>query len=303
MSGTVLILGGSGRFGRHATQAFTQAGWQVRQFDRKRDLLDTAARGADVIVAGWNPSYEHWAAEVPRLHAAIRAAALAHDALVILPGNVYVFGPEGDTRWTETSPHRATNPLGRIRAGMEAAYRAEGVRTLVLRAGDFIDTRASGNWFDMIMLPKVAKGRLTYPGNPDLPHAWAFLPDLARAAVLLADRRDSLNRFEDVPFPGHTLSGHQLAEALSRSNGHPVRARRMAWWPLRLFWPFKPVIKHLFEMRYLWNTPHSLDGARLQALLPGFAQTPLETALRAAQSEREVDPDQPMPARAQVSAV
>lgn len=35
MTGTVLILGANGRFGRVATQAFAHAGWQVRAASRK----------------------------------------------------------------------------------------------------------------------------------------------------------------------------------------------------------------------------------------------------------------------------
>jgi uncharacterized protein YbjT (DUF2867 family) len=51
MGGTVLILGGSGKIGRHAARAFAEAGWEVRRWTRGTDLVE-AARGADVIVTG-----------------------------------------------------------------------------------------------------------------------------------------------------------------------------------------------------------------------------------------------------------
>ncbi len=35
MTGTVLILGATGRFGRNTGDAFRAAGWTVRAFDRK----------------------------------------------------------------------------------------------------------------------------------------------------------------------------------------------------------------------------------------------------------------------------
>ncbi|SNT34623.1 hypothetical protein [Antarctobacter heliothermus] len=57
MVGTVLILGGNGRFGRNAAEAFWNAGWRIRLFDRAEDDLAQAAQGADVIVNGWNPAY------------------------------------------------------------------------------------------------------------------------------------------------------------------------------------------------------------------------------------------------------
>ena len=282
MTQTVLILGATGRFGRHCASAFAAAGWQLRRFDRARDDLAQAARGVDVIVAGWNPPYQHWAAQVPALHEQVRQAALANDATVILPGNVYVYGPDAPFGWTAETPHLARNPLGRIRVQMEAAYRKAGVRTILLRAGDFLDTEASGNWFDKVMAPKLPKGILTYPGRPDTQHAWAYLPDLARAAVALADKRAALPRYLDLPFPGYTLTGQQLEDALAQALAQPVQLRRMSWAPLHLMRPFMPMMKHLFEMRYLWDLPHQLDGAAFQNYLPEFIPTPVEQALQQA---------------------
>ncbi|WP_412565122.1 epimerase [Thalassobius sp. MITS945101] len=295
MTQTVLILGPTGRFGRHAATAFANAGWQVRRFDRARDDLSEAADGADVIVAGWNPEYQDWARLVPGLHAEVRRAALANNATVILPGNVYVYGPDAPFGWTAQTPHRATNPLGRIRIEMEATYRREGVRTIVLRAGDFVDTEASGNWFDKIMAPKLSKGILTYPGRTDVPHSWAFLPDLARAAVGLAENRSELASFADIGFPGYTITGHELRQALAHALGHPVEVRQMSWAPLHLMRPFMPVMKHLFEMRYLWNLPHRLEPTDFETALPNFPATPVEAALRQATAHLAL-PTVPLPA-------
>lgn len=299
MTRTVLILGASGRFGRACDAAFSAAGWKARRFDRKRDSLRQMAMAADVIVNAWNPFYPDWAKQVPRLHAQVIEAAKASGATVIVPGNVYVFGADTPAPWSEHSPHLAQNPLGRIRCEMEAAYRASGVRTILLRAGDFIDTSASGNWFDTVMAAKLGKGRFTYPGNPEIPHAWAYLPDLARAAVQLAER-DDLEVFEDIPFPGYTVTGQEMLDALNRVLARPAVLKPFAWWPLRLASPFWPMGRCLCEMRYLWDTPHRLDGARFDALLPRFRQTPLPQALASAVPtsllQLDIRPDQPVAA-------
>ncbi|CAN0589800.1 unnamed protein product, partial [Ectocarpus sp. 12 AP-2014] len=169
---------------------------------------------------------------------------------------------------TATSPHAATNPLGRLRREMEESYRASGIPTIILRAGDYIDTESSGNWFDRIIAARVHKGRVTYPGNPDAPHAWAYLPDLARAMVCLAERADSLPAFADIPFPGYRLTGHEMTDHLARITGRKIRTRRFPWWALRLSEPVWPMAKHMREMRYLWSTPHWLDGRDLDDLCP-----------------------------------
>ncbi|SFK92569.1 epimerase [Shimia haliotis] len=279
MTKTVLILGATGRFGRNAATAFESAGWDVRRFDRSKDTLRQAVHGVQVIVNAWNPPYYDWAAQVPGLHADVIEAARLVDATVIVPGNVYVFGDGNGGTWDVTTPHLAQNPLGKIRRDLEDAYRESGVRTIVLRAGDFLDTEPSGNWFDMIMAPKLAKGVFTYPGATDIDHAWAYLPDLCRAAVQLAEKRDELNRFEDVPFPGYTLSGEKMADRLAAVTGRSISLKKMNWLPIQLARPFWKLAPHLLEMRYLWNMPHRLSGARLNVLLPEFQHTPLERAL------------------------
>jgi nucleoside-diphosphate-sugar epimerase len=280
MTRTVLILGGHGRFGRYASEAFAAAGWQVRGFDRARDDLDTAMRGAEVVVSAWNPpGYHLWNQALLEQHARVAAAARREGSTVILPGNVYVFGPEAPSPWRPDTPHLASNPLAQFREKVEQTYRASGAQTIVLRMGDFIDGRSQGNWFESYIAKSVPSGFIRYPGDPEAPHAWAFLPDAARAAVALAERRGSLAQFEDVPFPGYTLSGRELAGAITRATGKPVAVKPFQWGMMRLLRPFMPVLKGVFEMRYLWSLPQRLDGARLAELVPGFEPVPAEKAL------------------------
>jgi nucleoside-diphosphate-sugar epimerase len=296
MPNTALILGATGRIGRHADRAFSDAGWTVRRFRRGQDLTQ-AARGADVIVNGWNPPYSQWQAQVPGLTAQVIAAAQSSGATVILPGNIYVYGPDMPALIGPETSHRAEHPLGLVRREMEADYRKAGVRTIVLRAGDFLDDQPSGNWFDKVIAKRATKGRLSYPGRTDVAHAWAWLPDLARAMVELAEIRDTLPGFTDLAFPGLTLTGAELAQGCAQILERPVAVNRMSWLPLHLARPFWSEAKFLLEMRYLWDAPHQLDGAALDRLLPERAQTPLASVLARA-LQFDVDPDQPVPRRA-----
>ncbi len=282
MSKTVLVLGSSGRFGRHACACFQSAGWQLRRFRRDGQNLKEAARGVDVIVNGWNPAYPDWQRQVPALTAQVIAAAKTAGATVIVPGNIYVYGKGAPAVLRADTPHAATNPLGRVRRTMEETLRASGVRCILLRAGDFIDTRPSGNWFDKVMTAKLAKGNFIYPGPADCPHGWAFLPDLAQVAVDLAERRAQLARFEDIGFGGYSVSGQEMAQALSAVCGREIALRRLNWLPFRALSPVAPMLRHLCEMRYLWAMPHRIDESRLREILPRYAITPLPGALRQA---------------------
>ena len=63
-----------------------------------------------------------------------------------------------------------------------------------------------------------------------------------------------------------------------------------------------PLWREILEMRYLWDTPHGLDGRALARWLPSFRATPLPVALRASLAEMGMTvgaAGQPRPARAQ----
>lgn len=282
MPRTALILGSSGRFGRNMAEALTRHGWTVRKFDRATDNLPDAAIGADLIVNAWNPPYSQWADTVPKLTKQVIDAAKTSGAAVMIPGNVYVYGEDLPPVLAPDTPHRSTHSLGQIRRTMEAAYRDAGVKTVILRAGDYLDTEASGNWFDQIVAAKIAKGKFSYPGPLDLVHAWAFLPDLAEAGAQLVGALEDLPVFCEFTFEGFSLTGQEMADAIARATDQRVRAKSMSWLPIRIARPFWREAKHLLEMRYLWKNPHRLDGTALAERAPGFAPTPLDDALRQA---------------------
>ncbi|MCT8161935.1 NAD-dependent epimerase/dehydratase family protein [Pseudoruegeria sp. SHC-113] len=284
MTKTVLILGGRGKIGRHATEAFWNAGWCVRQFDRETDDLIEAAKGCDVIVNGFNPpAYHDWDTLLPRLTAQVIAAAQASGATVILPGNVYNFGDQPGP-WSETTPQEPCARKGEIRKSIEASYRAaaaRGVQTIVLRAGDFIDPAHEGTLMALVIMKDLAKGRLTTLGDPGVTRAYCYLPDWARVAVLLAEKRESLAPFEDVPFEGHAFSMLALKAELERQLDRPLKLARFPWWYMTVASPFWELAREMREMRYLFETDHALDGTKLARLLPAFEPTPLPEVMAA----------------------
>lgn len=287
MTRTALILGATGRFGRTMETALTTAGWITRKFNRATDDLARSAKGVDLIVFGWNPTYDKWAALVPGQTRNIIAAAKANNATVLIPGNVYVYGENSPDIWRESTPHRATNPLGQIRITMEQAFENSGVKTILLRGGDFLDTEPSGNWFDRIICKNLARGTFTYPGNPNIARSWAYLPDFCHAFVQLAEERDSLQKFTTLNYEGYTLTGTEMARVLG------VKPTQMNWLPIHLARPFWPLARHLLEMRYLWDKPHQMDGTALRAILPDFRETPISEALASAASF-QINPNKPV---------
>ena len=295
MTKTVLILGGSGKIGRHSATAFWKAGWQVRLYDRARDDMTEAARGCDVIVNGLNPpNYHNWAEIVPAITKQVIAAARASGAMVVIPGNVYNFG-EVNGEITETTPQTPCSRKGRIRVEMERAYRDAGVKTLVLRAGNFVDPERNGDVMSLLILGATKRGKITALGDPDAMQPYAYMPDWARAVVSLVEMRDRLARFEDVPFPGHSFTVNDLRARLETELHRPLRLSRFPWWAMRLAAPVWELARELIEMRYLWDMPHSLSGEKFYRLLPGFEFSDMREVMLAGLPP-EIHPDQPVSA-------
>ncbi len=305
---SVLVLGANGRFGGAVVQAFTAAGWRVLAQVRRvpaapfpssasavtAPLADTAAlaaaaAGARAVVHAVNPLYTRWDAEALPLARLGMDVAERLGARFMLPGNVYNFGARMPALLHPDTPQHPTTTKGRQRCAIEAeiAGRAaqDRLRGIVIRAGDFYGA-GSGSWFDQVIVKDIARGRLVYPGPTGVPHAWAYLPDLAQAFVRVASRPEG-RPFETLHFEGHTLTGAELlsligsaAEDLGLHPGRGWRRGGLPWGLIRAVGIVHPLWRELARMSYLWRVPHALDGSALQAAVGPLQATPAADALR-----------------------
>lgn len=309
MSKSVLVLGANGRLGRVVVQAFADAGWTVLA-QARRPLPEPASAnvrhvsaplggvaalvesmgGADVVVNAINPLYTRWDSEALPMARAANDVALRLGAVMIFPGNVYNFGASMPALLTETSEQHPTTQKGMIRRQMEQELRdraADGLRSLVVRAGDFFGGPGSGTWMDMAILKNLAKGRATYLGPMNVVHSWAYLPDLARTTVALAEVRSQCAVHEVFHFPGHAVTGTQFVDALTDAarrthilapNG-TLKVAGFPWPIVRLGGLLIPIWREVCKMRYLWNVPHRLSGDKLAQAIGAIPHTPIEQAL------------------------
>ncbi|MGK5072278.1 NAD-dependent epimerase/dehydratase family protein [Janthinobacterium sp. ZB1P44] len=307
---TALVLGATGGIGGEMVRQLLAAGWRVRALTRgetpsprsdniewlrgdalaRADVL-AAAKGCAVIVHAVNPpGYRHWGRLVlPMLDNTI-AAAMAEGATIVLPGTVYNFGPDAFPVLAEDAPQHPLTRKGAIRVELEARLErasTQGARVLIVRAGDFFGPRAGNNWFSQgLVKPGHSVRSVLYPGAPGVGHQWSYLPDVARTMVQLLAMRATLPAFARFHMAGHwDHDGRQMTGAIVRvvaqATGTAPAIRRFPWWLVALASPFVATLREMREMRYLWQTPLSLDNARLLALLGQEPHTPLDEAVRA----------------------
>ena len=303
---TAIVIGANGAFGKSVAKALSAKGWQITGFMRtakpsalyhhiiEGDAQDTeqveaACASQSLIIYGVNPPYNEWARDaVPMLKTTI-AAAKTSSATILFPGNIYNFGPDAGTTLTESTPQNPVTKKGKIRVAMENELNAaahDGVVTMVLRCGDFFGAGATSTWFEAGLFggkPGIPKS-IAYPGDINIGHSWAYLPDIGEAAAQLIETHNP-HGFEAFNFPGHfTASGTELVDAinaaLSQKTGKKLPVKAFPWGWLQMVRPFIPMVNELFEMRYLWDVPHRLDGTKLEAIIGPIPQTPLIEAVR-----------------------
>ncbi|HEX3397828.1 MAG TPA: NAD-dependent epimerase/dehydratase family protein [Steroidobacteraceae bacterium] len=308
---TALIIGITGSIGREVSGALMRRGWQVRALHRdpaaaaasgtfpdtvhwvkgdamQLDEVIEAARGTALIVHAANPpKYRNWRGlALPMLDNTI-AAARMHGARILLPAPIYNYGANAPRVLKENSPQIPTTRKGQVRVEMELQLQKAslyGVSSIVVRAGDFFGPGAGSSWLTQGMVRGRGRVRtVSYPGEPTVGHAWAYLPDLAETMVRLVECERPMGAYEVFHFRGHWCErGVEMAEAACRALGISTRRiKPFPWWAVKLSSPFVNVCREMLEMRYLWQVPLELHNEKLHALIGPESHTPIEVALAA----------------------
>ena len=161
-------------------------------------------------------------------------AAERNGALLVCLENLYGYGPTGGKPMTEDLPLAATTVKGRTRAAMTAellaAADAGRVRVAIGRASDFFGPGVTqgSTLGERVFGNALAGMRADFIGNPDLPHTYSYVPDIAAGLATLGTDARAAGQVWHLPgpatvhHPGAPGSGGRRGRASCR---HPVAAQ------------------------------------------------------------------------------
>ena len=310
MDRTALVLGATGGIGGETAATLLKHGWKVTALARKPPArrgaddplagiawivgdamnagdVKSAATGASVIVHAVNPpGYRGWGKLVLPMMDNTIAAARATRARIVLPGNVYNFGPDAWPHVAEDAPQHPPTEKGRIRVELERRLEAfchEGGSALILRFGDFFGPRNGSNWFAQgLVKPGRRLASIGWPGVKGVGHTWTYLPDAAETIARLLDKGEALPAFARFHMQGHWDSdGSEMPRAICTALGRNVKTAPIPWALLGAMGLFQETMRELYKMRYLWRNALRLDNARLVQFLGEEPHTPLVQAVAA----------------------
>ena len=298
----VHVVLGAGQIGPLVARRLVARGLPVRLVRRGRfgvevapgveavtaDVLDpiaaaAALRDAAVVYHCVNPIYTAWATQLmPLTHAVIDATAAAGADLVVLD-NLYMYGRAPDGVMPEDAPIAPCSRKGELRARAAAALIAARDRIAVTigRASDFIGPGATlAAVFGDRFWPRALAGKPGEVfGDPDQPHSYSYVPDVADGLVTLGTDPRARNQLWHLPV-NPAQSTRALIAEVGRALGTDLATVRVPPWLLRGLGVFAPTLREIAEMTYQWRAPFILDDRRFRTTF-GTAATPWRDALPA----------------------
>ncbi len=296
------VVFGAGQVGRVLSARLAAAGLAVRLLSRNRpDLLPAgvewravdasdpelavdAAKGARVIYQCLGAPYTQWPQLFPALQRGALAAAERNDALLVSLENLYGYGPTAGIPMNEDLPLAATTVKGRTRAAMTAelleASNAGRVRIAIGRASDFFGAGVTETTLGERVFANALLGkRADFIGNPELPHTYSYVPDVAAGLATLGTDDRAAGGVWHLPGP-ETVTTRAVLDLLATEVGHPVGIRSVPKPLMRVLGVFNPLMRELAEMAYQAEEPFVLDTTKYQSVF-GNSGTPLPTAIAA----------------------
>ncbi|MCF4122528.1 NAD-dependent epimerase/dehydratase family protein [Antribacter sp. KLBMP9083] len=297
------VVVGAGQVGAHVALRLAEQGHEVVLVSRsgsgpdhpgvRRERADASdgaavaalARDADTLYNCVNPAYHRWLTDWPPVAAGLLGAAQTTGAGYVILGNLYVYGPPSGPMGEDhaIAPSSAKAAVrARLWEEALAAHEAGRVRVTELRPSDYFGPgcRDQSHLGDRFVPPLLAGRPTRLAGDPDQPHSWSYVPDVAAALVAAGTGDDAWGRAWHIP-TGPAVTYRAMAERLCEIAGAPTpRVGSIPGWLVELGGLASPMMRELRHVRYQFDRPFVLDSARSEAAL-GLTPTPLDDALAA----------------------
>ena len=301
MADNLHVVFGTGPVGSWIAHTLTQQGANVRAVNRSgrrpalvpssvevvaTDVSDesqaiAAAQGASVVYQALNPEYHQWHELFPGLQRGALAAAKAAGARYVSIDNLYMYdsseGPISET--TRLAPASRKGEL-RERMAREVldAHERGDVQATILRSSDYYGPGVTGSSLGDRVFPPILAGKAgEVLGGPDIPHSYAYIEDVARAAVELGQRAEALGRVWITPHaPAPTQ--RDVLERVFALVGREPKYTTVTSTKMRLAGLFMPGAREMVEMMYEFTAPFTVDSSAIENAF-GLSATPLDDGL------------------------
>ena len=283
MSEDLSVVLGAGPVGRALTERLVDGGRAVRVVTRSGhakvgddlevvagDIANTGSAesicaGASVVYGCVGLDYAGWPEKWPPMMAGMLAGAESAGARFVFMDNCYMYGPV-DVPMTEDLPltDYGNKPATRSKLTRmwQEAHEAGRVQAASVRASDFYGPGVTASALGDTSIGRMAKGKSAQVfGDPDQPHSFTYVPDIARALISVADADDAFGQAWNVPnAPDRTV--RDILTLVAEGLGRELKVQAMQRWLLSAVGVFNINVRELKEMLYQWERPFHVDSSK-----------------------------------------
>ena len=299
-NGLQVVLGAGGGTGRAIVDELVRQGRQVRAVGRgsivglpagveqvRADLYDPAdaaraVAGAAVVYHAAQPPYAEWIGNFERLNASVGDATASAGARLVFADNLYMYGP-GSSPMSETTSQGATDRKGaqrlRVAADLLERHGRGDLEVAIGRSSDYFGPHGANTGVGERVFGAMLGGKAAAAvGSIDREHSFSYLPDLARAIVVLGDRDEAAGRAWHLPVMDPMTVRAFLERAFSVA-GLPVKTRVDSPLMLKVAGLFVPMAREVGVVMYQWTEPFVSDWSAFERAFGPFERTPLDQAI------------------------
>ena len=302
MGAELSVVLGAGPVGRAVVDELVAADREVRVVTRSgsaqvpdgvdvvaADVMDEegcshACEGAGVVYGCVGLDCKGWPELWPRMMTGMLSGAEAVGARFVFMDNCYMYGPV-DVPMTEDLPltEYGKKPATRskITRMWQAAHEAGRVEAAAVRASDFYGAGVSASALGELSVGRLAEGKSAQVvGDPDQPHSFTYVPDIARALVAVAEADDAMGQAWNVPnAPDRTL--RQILELFAEAFDRELKVQVLPKFMLSVVGMFDANAREMKEMLYQFERPFHVDASKFADRFWSDA-TPFEVGVAAA---------------------
>ncbi|MCX8254464.1 Epimerase [Beijerinckiaceae bacterium RH AL1] len=283
------LVMGLGPVGRAVMEALVARGDRLRVAQRSQpkelptgvgftpcDVLDCEAvrraiEGASQLVLAIGFPYDGklWRTAWPAAMRNVVAAAEAAGTRVVFVDDMYMLGPQ-DAPLTEDMPLTDQGVKPAVRAEVtriwQAAAAAGRLKLAALRCPDFYGPGVGLSHIGDAGFGRLAQGKPAFLiAPPDMPHDFAYVPDIARAVLSLLDAPDDVyGQAWNMPC-APTRTPREILALGAAALGVAPKVRALPLAVLPLLGLAVPMLREIAEMRFLFDRPYRVDARKFAA--------------------------------------
>jgi nucleoside-diphosphate-sugar epimerase len=163
-----------------------------------------------------------------------------------------------------------------------AAHRQGRVRAVIGRASDYYGPHGTGSTASETVFGRILTGKKPqWTGRLDQPHTFHYLPDVARALLVLAGSPAADGQIWHLP-AAEPLTAQQFFKLVAQAAGRPTPVKASIASPalLAVARVFSPLLREMRETSYQFRAPFVVDATKFEAAFGELESTPHRIAVQ-----------------------